>query len=297
MSDKSEERVKIASIGVAIGVAGALIGGALSGPLITRMGFFKMALLLGVIAFLAGELTLFGIPKEGHAPREETRGFFPILKEVFADRQVLSFCAMIMFVQLTYQLMLMNVPYVTTLILKRNQADASLLMGEVIIVIAASAPLWYWLLKKYSKKKVFRAIIAMMTAGFTLSFFIGQTTIVSPFVQAMLVFPIAAVPMGGMFTAVLGVLADLTDYDELKTGKNRQAIYYGIYGIVRKTGWAFCSLILAGVFSYFGYSAENPMGVRVIWLVCALSCLIGLLAFIPYKLGDSKAETRAIMGL
>ena len=297
MSDKSEERVKIASIGVAIGVAGALIGGALSGPLITRMGFFKMALLLGVIAFLAGELTLFGIPKVGQAPREETRGFFPILKEVFADRQVLSFCAMIMFVQLTYQLMLMNVPYVTTLILKRNQADASLLMGEVIIVIAASAPLWYWLLKKYSKKKVFRAIIAMMTAGFTLSFFIGQTTIVSPFVQAMLVFPIAAVPMGGMFTAVLGVLADLTDYDELKTGKNRQAIYYGIYGIVRKTGWAFCSLILAGVFSSFGYSAENPMGVRVIWLVCALSCLIGLLAFIPYKLGDSKAETRAIMGL
>lgn len=297
MSDKSEERVKIASIGVAIGVAGALIGGALSGPLITRMGFFKMALLLGVIAFLAGELTLFGIPKEGQAPREETRGFFPILKEVFADRQVLSFCAMIMFVQLTYQLMLMNVPYVTTLILKRNQADASLLMGEVIIVIAASAPLWYWLLKKYSKKKVFRAIIAMMTAGFTLSFFIGQTTIVSPFVQAMLVFPIAAVPMGGMFTAVLGVLADLTDYDELKTGKNRQAIYYGIYGIVRKTGWAFCSLILAGVFSYFGYSAENPMGVRVIWLVCALSCLIGLLAFIPYKLGDSKEETRAVMGL
>jgi len=51
------------------------------------------------------------------------------------------------------------------------------------------------------------------------------------------------------------------------------------------------------VFSYFGYSAENPMGVRVIWLVCALSCLIGLLAFIPYKLGDSKEETRAIMGL
>jgi glycoside/pentoside/hexuronide:cation symporter, GPH family len=297
MSDKSEERVKIASIGVAIGVAGALIGGALSGPLITRMGFFKMALLLGVVAFLAGELTLFGIPKEGQAPREETRGFFPILKEVFADRQVLSFCAMIMFVQLTYQLMLMNVPYVTTLILKRSQADASLLMGEVIIVIAASAPLWYWLLKKYSKKRVFRAIIAMMTVGFTLSFFIGQTTIVSPFVQAMLVFPIAAVPMGGMFTAVLGVLADLTDYDEIKTGKNRQAIYYGIYGIVRKTGWAFCSLILAGVFSSFGYSAEHPLGVRVIWLVCALSCLIGLLAFIPYKLGDSKEETRAIMGL
>ena len=115
--------------------------------------------------------------------------------------------------------------------------------------------------------------------------------------QALLIFPVASIPMGGMFAAVLGIIADLTDYDQLKSGQRREAIYYGIYGIVRKTGWALCSLILAGVFSAFGYSTDNPLGVRVIWLVCALSCLIGLLFFTPYKLGDSREETRKIMGL
>ena len=110
-------------------------------------------------------------------------------------------------------------------------------------------------------------------------------------------FPAAATPLGGLFAAVLGIIADLTDYDQLKTGQRREAIYYGIYGIVRKTGWALCSLILAGVFSVFGYSVENPFGVRVIWLVCSLSCLIGLLVFIPYRLGDTKEETKKIMGL
>ena len=94
-----------------------------------------------------------------------------------------------------------------------------------------------------------------------------------------------------------GIIADLTDYDQLKSGQRREAIYYGIYGIVRKTGWALCSLILALVFFAFGYSAESPLGVRVIWLVCALSCLIGLLFFIPYKLGDTKDETKEIMRL
>jgi GPH family glycoside/pentoside/hexuronide:cation symporter len=136
-----------------------------------------------------------------------------------------------------------------------------------------------------------------MIAGFALSFFIGKIDVIPPMAQAMLIFPIAAIPIGGMFTAVLGVIADLTDYEELKSGKRREAMYYGIYGIVRKTGWALCGLILAGVFSTFGYSAENPTGVRVIWLICAFSCLIGLLAFIPYKLGDSKEETKVIMGL
>lgn len=298
MSDQNQERVKIASIGVAIGVLGALVGGGLSGPLFQKLGAFPMALILGGAAFIAGELTLFGIKERFPALAEvQTAGFFKVVKEVFADRQVLSFSLMVMFVQLTYQLMLMNVPYTTTLILGRQEADASLLMGEVIILMAASTPMWYRLLKKFPKRKVFRGIILAMMFGFILNFFVGYSKALTPMIQAILIFPVAAIPMGGMFAAVLGIIADLTDYDQLKSGQRREAIYYGIYGIVRKTGWALCSLILAGVFSAFGYSAENPLGVRVIWLVCALSCLIGLLVFTPYKLGDTKEETREIMGL
>jgi GPH family glycoside/pentoside/hexuronide:cation symporter len=296
MSARNTERVKIASIGVAIGVFGALLGGGLSGPLFQSIDAFPMALVLGSAGFIAGELTLFGIrerPAGSHKAPEAN--FFQVVKEVFANRQVLSFSFMVMFVQLTYQLMLMNVPYTTTLILGRKEADASLIMAEVIMLMAASTPMWYWLLKKFPKRNVFRAIILAMMAGFVLNFFIGSSQAVSPMIQAMLIFPIAAIPLGGMFTAVLGIIADLTDYDQLKTGQRREAIYYGIYGIVRKTGWALCSLILAGVFSAFGYSAENPLGVRVVWLVCAFSCLVGLLVFVPYKLGDTKEETKKLI--
>ena len=147
MSDQNPQRVKIASIGVAIGVIGALLAGGLSGPLFEKMGALPMALILGIPAFIAGELTLFGIkerrPDLYEFPKE---GFFKVVKEVFVDRQVLSFSFMVMFVQMTYQLMLMNVPYTTTLILGRKETEASLIMGEVIILMAASTPLWYWLL-------------------------------------------------------------------------------------------------------------------------------------------------------
>lgn len=298
MSDQNKVRVKIASIGVAVGVFGALFGGGLSGLLFQKMGAFPMALIMGIPAVFAGQLTLFGIKERHPAVSEvQTEGFFKVVKEVFANRQVLSFSFMVMFVQMTYQLMLMNLPYTTTLILGRKEADASLIMGEVIILMAASTPMWYWLLQKFPKRNVFRAIIVAMMAGFILNFFIGYSKAVSPMIQAMLIFPVAAIPLGGMFTAAIGIIADLTDYDQLRSGQRREAIYFGIYGIVRKTGWALCSLILAGVFSVFGYSAENPLGVRAIWLVCALSCLIGLLVFIPYKLGDTKEETKARMEL
>jgi GPH family glycoside/pentoside/hexuronide:cation symporter len=283
---------------VAIGVVGALIGGGLSGPLLENLGAFNMSMVLGAVAFVGCELTILGIqertPAEPSRENRGVKGFLKVLKAVFADRQVISFAVTIMLVQLTYQLMLMNVPYFTTLIMGQDEAAASMLMGKIIILMALSTPMWYFLLSRFAKRSVFRCIILAMATGFVLSFFIGKLPLIPLSIQAIVIFALVAIPVGGMFAVALGLIADLTDYDELKSGKRREAVYYGIYGIVRKTGWAFCSLIMMIVFKLFGFSAENPMGVRVVWLVCALSCMVGFLTFIPYKIGDSQAETKTI---
>ena len=301
MRQDNTSRVRIATIGVAIGIIGALVGGGLSGPLLESMGAFKMAIILGLTALVASELSLFGfnerIPEDSGTGKAGIGGFFRVLKQVFTDKQVLSFSLSIMLVQMTYQLMLMNVPYFTTLILRQEEAAASLLMGKIIIIMALSTPLWYWLLAKFPKRHVFRFIMASMAVGFIFSYFIGDFPALSLQAQSLIFFAIVAISVGGMFAVALGLIADLTDYDELKSGARREAVYYGIYGIVRKTGWAGCSLLLAWVFSQFGFSVENPMGVRVVWLVCAAVCLLGLIAFIPYRIGDSKEETKRALNL
>jgi GPH family glycoside/pentoside/hexuronide:cation symporter len=298
MSPKKDDRAKIASIGVGIGILGALIAGGLYGTLISKFGVFAMALILGAVAFVGGELSLLGI-KQRHRidESEKLSGFFKAMKEAFADRQIFSFAAMITLVQLTYQLMLMNTPYLVSLVLKRPDTDSSILVAEVVITMALSIPFWYVLIKKYPKRHVFRGVIVAMIAGFVLSFFIGDYPFLSPFTQAMIVFPIAAIPLGGVFLMSLLLIADLTDYGELKTGKRKEAIYFGIYGFVRKTGWAFSAIILNAVLAAFGYSVENPTGVKIVWVVCAASCFVGLLLFIPYKIGDTKEETKKIMRL
>lgn len=301
MSQLNTTRVKISSIGVVIGVVGALIGGGLSGPLLESMGAFKMALILGLIGFLFGELSILGIKeKTGVRPDHVNPGlksFLEALKQVFTDKQVLSFSAMIMLAQMTYQLMLMNVPYFTTLILQRSESEASLLMGQIIIVMALSVPIWSLILKRISKKVVFRGILLSMSLGFLGTYFVGALPFLSIYQQAMLLLSLTIIPFGGMFVIVLALIADIADYDELKYGVRREAIYYGIYGIVRKSGWALCSLIVVTMFSLFGYSTENPEGVKGLWLICSACCLIGWIAFLPYKLGDSQEETKTIMGL
>jgi len=297
LSKENNQRLKIVSIGIVVGILGAMVGGTLSGILIDMYSPFVMALILGSFAFLAGELTLFGVKENYKRPKKVAakHGFYRTVKNVFKDKQVLSFSAMIMFVQITYQLMLMNVPYLSTLVIGGTKSTASILMGEVILLMAIFTPFWYFLLKKYPKRQIMRYIIGLMALGFCFCFFIGRFPVFSPFTQAILVVPIAAIPMGGMFTVSLGLISDLTDYGELKNGTRTEAIYFGIYGIVRKTGWAFCSIILTSTFSIFGYSVKNSFGVNVIWIICALSCLLGLILFIPYKLGDTIEETRKII--
>ncbi len=299
MSKDNQERVKIASIGVALGVFAALLAGGIGSILYEKTGAFKMALIFGLVGFIVGEIGLFGT-KERYRPDldEETPGFFAAIKTTFQERQVLSFAIMIMLVQLTYQLMLMIVPFLTTITLGLKEGMSAIILGEVIFLMGAVVPLWFYLLSKYPKRNVFRGIIITMIVGFIGCYFIGDYPFGSPLVQAMLIIPIAAIPMGGMFTAVLGIISDLTDLGELKTGKRREAIYFGIYGIVRKFGWAFSSLILTGVFTIFDPNgAPSVIGVKVVWYMCAMVCLLGLLAFIPYKLGDTKEETKKIMGL
>ncbi len=306
MCPDNRARVKVASAGVAIGVVGALVGGGLSGPLMQQTSVLVMALVLGIIGFLGCELTLLGFderlaepaaPPPGDRSGRGLKNLLEVFVKILLDRQVMSFSVMIVMVQLTYQLMMINIPYFATLMLDMDESGASLLIGKVIIIIALSTPLWYWLLSRFPKRRVMRWVIVMMGVGFFLSFFIGRLPVLSANLQAILIFSIVAVPMGGMFAAAIGLIADLTDYDELKTGERREAVYYGIYGIVRKTGWAFCSLITLGIYRLFGYSAANPMGVRVVWLACSVFCLIGLLAFRVYRIGDSREETAAALGM
>ena len=89
MSRQNPQRVKIATIGVAIGVVGALLGGGLSGPLFQQLGAFPMALILGIPALIAGELTVLGVRERPNVPpAAPNSGFFRAVKGVVADRLV-----------------------------------------------------------------------------------------------------------------------------------------------------------------------------------------------------------------
>jgi GPH family glycoside/pentoside/hexuronide:cation symporter len=292
-------RIRIATVGVVLGTTGAMIGGGGSGPLMNEMGVLPMALILGALAFFGSEATLFAMKEKpgtiNQAESLSAKDFKKVIVEVFTNRQVISFAMMIILVQSTYQLVMMNIPYFATLILGTNETGASYLIAKIIISMTVSMPFWNWIMNKFTKAFMMRLISLWMAIGFFIAYFMTSIPVLSIDTRATIIFIFTAIPIGGMFANVLGLLADLTDYDEIKSGQRREAIYYGIYGIVRKAGWALCSFVTIWSYDTFGFSVENPHGVQVVWLICAVASLLSFLAFIPYRVGNTMEETRALL--
>jgi GPH family glycoside/pentoside/hexuronide:cation symporter len=92
--------------------------------------------------------------------------------------------------------------------------------------------------------------------------------------------------MAAVFTFPNAIMADIIDYDELKTGMRREAIYYGTQATLEKIASSLFPLILASLL-VLGSTPDNPLGIRLIGPVAGLSALLGFLAFRGYTLPDT----------
>ncbi len=96
---------------------------------------------------------------------------------------------------------------------------------------------------------------------------------------------------------VYAMVGDIADYDQMLTGKRREAMYYGVFGFSRKVGFALSTVILPLLFQTYGNTKDNPLGIKLVWIMLGVVSLIGFCILLGYKLGDSPEETRKIMGM
>jgi GPH family glycoside/pentoside/hexuronide:cation symporter len=114
---------------------------------------------------------------------------------------------------------------------------------------------------------------------------------VDKFLQALIFVALIGVPMAAVFTFPNAIMADIIDYDALRTGMRREALYYGAQNTIEKGVGSLAVVILAGLF-LLGETAANPLGIRLIGPVAGAAAFIGFFIFRGYRLPDEvTAET------
>jgi Na+/melibiose symporter-like transporter len=191
------------------------------------------------------------------------------------------------------------IPYFVKVILGRPEAQVAIFQGSFVLVMIAALPLWLWLGDRLGKRKGQLLTLFLITVLFPIYFFIGYLPAIDPFIQTLIYFCIVAIPISGLYVFPNALVGDIADYDELITKKRREAMYYGGFGFLEKSGWAIAAFLIGSILEIFGYSAENPLGIRLVGPVVGVIALFGFLAFRGYRLPDEVAgktieEVRAI---
>jgi len=165
----------------------------------------------------------------------------------------------------------------------------------VFIMIFAFLVVYNKLIAKYGVKKTF--IFALLWTGlsFLLTFFTGWTLNF-----ALIGFFLIGIGISGYMLTNQVVVADIVDYDEMRTGKRRETTYSGINALITKPAISIANWLFLLIISFFGFNSEQQtqtfsaqLGIMIGFaFIPSIFLLLGALVMFFYPLDGSQWLTQ-----
>lgn len=136
------------------------------------------------------------------------------------------------------------------------------LFGSVgaLVTTFAVIPAVAWMSKRTGKKMAFMLSQGVSILGYVLLWFFMVPGKPWMFMFAL---PFFSFGIGGLFTLMMSMTADVCDLDELATGKRREGIFGAIYWWMVKLGFAVAGLLSGAIMSFVAFTpgaAVQPDG-------------------------------------
>ena len=160
-------------------------------------------------------------------------------------------------------------------------------------------PIINWMAQKFGKLKTFTITQTLSLAGY--SMFWWSFSPENPYLMFVPI-PLYVFGIGGLFTLMMSMTADICDMDELETGERREGLFGAIYWWMVKFGAAFAGLLSGLILASVGFdqsitiqSDSTLAGLRAAFiLVPVTGTIIGILVMRSYALDESSVnEIRA----
>ncbi len=320
-----QSRVSVVAWQVFFGALGAVIGLVVSGMIKDAFDFRVMGITMAVIAFTSRYIALFGAWRYARTDVPPVRAN-PVraFRDTFRNDQFLYFLPTFVLFNMAVTLLTAAFPFYAAAVLLGGFPEeiaelesgsvaqlnlfgleiglglgflVALLTGIAIVVVLLSLPLVYRLSMVMGKAWVYSTAMLLGALGYPLLFFMGFIPGVHVWTQTLVFVALAGLPMAAVFTFPNAIMADIIDYDEVRTGMRREAIYYGSQATIEKWATSLYAPILALVL-LLGETADNPLGIRMVGPVAGVAALLGYMLFRGYRLPDQvTAESVRQVGL
>ncbi len=305
----SAARISIVAWQVFLGSLGAVFGLVVTGFIKDAAGFQVMAGIVAVLALLSRYIGLWGAWPYARADIEPVRiGIVDSLRQAFRNDQFLYFLPTFVFFNTAVNMLLAAMPFFAESVILGDEESmrvsllgfsidlkeggvSGILAAAAILAVILALPFVYRLAMRRGKAWVYSAAMLFGSLTFPFLFFMGLIPEVHPLVQSLFFVAPAGLAITGVFAFPNAIMADIIDYDALRTGMRREALYYGAQNTIEKSVGSLATGIMAMLF-LLGETADNPLGIRLVGPVAGIIAVMGFFLFRGYSLPDTvTAET------
>lgn len=286
-----DERVTISTYQSIFNIIGLLLSSIAAGVLIETYGFKAMGIILGGIALLFFYLPLVSVREKRHVKTVNDMSFWESIIQLMQNRNFIFYQVANLLLWFGINMLTIAVPYIGSVLMGVSESGSGLLLGGTFIMAILFSPAVLKAAHHFGKKRVFSLTMILFSINLALIYFIGRPWLFFDQLWfGYLVIALAGIPVSAIFIIPNAIIADLTDEDAYRTGQRREAMFFGIQGLISKmiigvSSW----FTLSVLFNYFGYTMDNPTGIYLTAPVAVLLTLIGYFVFVKgYSLDESK---------
>lgn len=271
-----------------------------------KLGFPAMGAVFALLALVSVYAPVFAV-RERYRPSEDKQdyGLLKSLLWSYSNGPFMIYLTSSVFAQLGFNIIIGSLAVIVTVILKKSDSFMAVILGGSGLFAAITFMFMNRLCTRFDKRRVY--LFGMLSQALLLPLIwvfgqhevavripVGQGLVLSETAIAFLVFSLTGFSIAAIMVLPMPILSDVIDLDELRTGERREAMYFGAQGFLQKLGAGLSGIIMTQLFSRYGYSREQHLGVDLLGPVGGFLVLIGFAIFMFYPLTEAKAaEIRA----
>jgi len=281
----THERVKLSAFQAFFGQVSLIIGGVVVPILLSAIGFLSTSIVLTIIAASSMLAVVLGI-KERRITNEKIAKQLNILDAVrftITNKIFLIYLIPTALLVLSTTAVQMVIPYAVKVSARLSEGDVALFYFPLILFSMLSLPLFNRLTARYGKKKMYLLGMSLFIIPATLLAFIGKVGL-NPRIFLMIIGSISGVIVTPLLMLPNAFIADITDVDEKITGYRREAIYFGVQGLITKSMAGLAGVITSVLLENFGYSIGNDLGIRLSFALSGIILIPAAIVFLRYPL-------------
>ena len=260
-------------------------------------GYLVMGLIFGAIYALPWIFVFKGTweerPEQTEKPPFNIKHTYMEFAQAFKNRSFRQHIGFFVSAQTAVDFLTSLFIYYLTYCLNRA-GSFSMVLGTLLVVQLLSMPVHMQISKRFGKTAPLKFGIIAWSAALLLSLTLSES---SPVFWIFIVSGISGIGTSASIFVPWSILPEISDVDELITGRRREGIYSGMMTFVRKIAQAL-SVFLIGVFlellGYIPGAVQSPgtqLGIKILFSIVPIAFLASAFFFAGrYRMTEDKYE-------